>query len=154
MNKLYFFVVVYSHVFLYIYIYWSRQRICFISSFYLKCIKYLEITDVDFIFLFSLWPLHQHPSFFFCSFLQDEHLLRSNSLTERVKLWDRYTGMVDQDAVKLNFLRQIHRENPPFRIKIRLPPRKSVSVSLVQVSLFCLLDWLVWIASFISYLER
>lgn len=58
----------------------------------------------------------------------DEYMVRTNSLSERVKLWDKYTGMVDQDAVKLRFLSKGHRKNPPFRIKVPLPPRKTVMV--------------------------
>lgn len=58
----------------------------------------------------------------------DEHMVRSNSLTERLKLWDRYTGMVDQDAIKLKFLSKVHRKDPPFRIKMRMPRRKMVPV--------------------------
>lgn len=56
-------------------------------------------------------------------------MVRSNSLTERLKLWDRYTGMVDQDAIKLKFLSKVHRKDPPFRIKMRMPRRKMVPVS-------------------------
>lgn len=49
--------------------------------------------------------------------LLEEKLLTSVSLTERVRLWDRYTGRLSQDAVKLEFLAKAHRESPSFRIK-------------------------------------
>lgn len=61
-------------------------------------------------------------------FFQDSKLLTSISATERVKLWDKFTGPVDQDAVKIDFFRKIHRKNPPFRIKVRLPRRNTVQV--------------------------
>lgn len=60
--------------------------------------------------------------------LQDSKLLTSISATERVKLWDQFTGPVDQDAIKLEFFRKVHRKNPPFRIKTKLPPRKTAIV--------------------------
>lgn len=62
------------------------------------------------------------------SIFQDSLLLTSVSLTERVKLWDKFTGPVDQEAIKLEFFRKIQRKNPPFRIKVRLPARNRVLV--------------------------
>ncbi|VEN53238.1 unnamed protein product [Callosobruchus maculatus] len=59
----------------------------------------------------------------------DSKLLTSISATERIKLWDKFTGgPVDQDAIKLQFFRKIHRKNPPFRIKVALPKRNSIHV--------------------------
>ncbi|KAK4877767.1 hypothetical protein RN001_010273 [Aquatica leii] len=58
----------------------------------------------------------------------DCKLLTSVSATERVKLWDKFTGPVDQDAIKIEFFRKVHRKNPPFRIKVKLPPRCKVSI--------------------------
>nr|KAG5713321.1 hypothetical protein BaRGS_007848 [Batillaria attramentaria] len=58
----------------------------------------------------------------------DEYMVRTNSLSERVKLWDKYNGMVDQDSIKLRFLAKGHRKDPPFRIRVPLPPRKTVKV--------------------------
>ncbi|XP_018560999.1 PHD finger protein 12 [Anoplophora glabripennis] len=58
----------------------------------------------------------------------DMKLLTSISATERVKIWDKFTGPVDQDSVKLEFFRKIHRKNPPFRIKVPLPPKNTVTV--------------------------
>lgn len=60
--------------------------------------------------------------------LLDQKLLSSVSLTERVKLWDKYSGPISQDAIKLHFLKKVNRRNPPFRQKIKLPPRKRVIV--------------------------
>ncbi|KAH7955533.1 hypothetical protein HPB52_001207 [Rhipicephalus sanguineus] len=49
----------------------------------------------------------------------EEKLLNSVSLTERVRLWDRFGGgsRLNQDAVKLAFLTRAHRPHPPFRLK-------------------------------------
>lgn len=47
---------------------------------------------------------------------------------ERVKLWDKYTGPVDQEAIKLEFFRKISRKNPPFRVKVRLPRRNRALI--------------------------
>lgn len=58
----------------------------------------------------------------------DEYMVRTNSLAERVKLWDKYNGMVDQDAVKLRFLAKGHRKHPPFRVRVPMPARKTVRV--------------------------
>ncbi|KAF5280728.1 hypothetical protein FQA39_LY18011 [Lamprigera yunnana] len=58
----------------------------------------------------------------------DCKLLTSVSATERVKLWDKFTGPVDQDTIKIEFFRRIHQKNPPFRIKLKLGNRCKVSV--------------------------
>jgi hypothetical protein len=63
--------------------------------------------------------------------LQDRKLLMSCSATERVRLWDRYAGPIDQDAIKVEFIRKAHRRNPPFRFKVKLPPRNRVRVSIL-----------------------
>lgn len=55
-------------------------------------------------------------------------LLTSISATERVKLWDRFTGPVDQDTIKLEFFRRVSRRNPPFRFKVALPRRNRALV--------------------------
>ncbi|KAH6932575.1 hypothetical protein HPB50_007620 [Hyalomma asiaticum] len=53
----------------------------------------------------------------------EEKLLNSVSLTERVRLWDRFGGgsRLNQDAVKLAFLARAHRPHPPFRLKRQRP---------------------------------
>jgi hypothetical protein len=58
----------------------------------------------------------------------DSKLLTSISATERIKLWDKFNGPVDQDAIRLEFFRRIHNKNPPFRIKVKLPPKNKVKV--------------------------
>ncbi|XP_048745110.2 PHD finger protein 12-like [Ostrea edulis] len=58
----------------------------------------------------------------------DEHLLKGVSLTERIKLWDKFNSRINQHTVKLNFMNKIHRESPPFRIKIKHPKRKSLAI--------------------------
>ncbi|XP_075747169.1 PHD finger protein 12 isoform X5 [Rhipicephalus microplus] len=54
---------------------------------------------------------------------KEEKLLNSVSLTERVRLWDRFGGgsRLNQDAVKLAFLTRAHRLHPPFRLKRQRP---------------------------------
>lgn len=58
----------------------------------------------------------------------DEKLLTSLSVTQRVALWDKYTGPIDQDAVKTEFLQKTRRQNPPFRFKVKLAPRNRAKV--------------------------
>ncbi|GFS49313.1 PHD finger protein 12 [Nephila pilipes] len=58
----------------------------------------------------------------------DQKLLTSVSLSERVKLWDKFSGPVSQDAVKLHFLNKVNKRHPPFRRKVKLPCRKSIVV--------------------------
>ncbi len=61
--------------------------------------------------------------------IQDAKFLESVKLTERVKLWDKYCGPVNQDAVRVQFLKRIHRQHPPFRVKLRHPREYTVKVS-------------------------
>lgn len=63
--------------------------------------------------------------------MQDTHLLTSASATERNQLWNHYKGPIDQDAIKLEFFRKVHRKNPPFRIKVKLGPKNKVAVPLM-----------------------
>ncbi|XP_043463702.1 PHD finger protein 12 [Leptopilina heterotoma] len=59
----------------------------------------------------------------------DQRLLNSSSATERVKLWDRFANrQIDQHAVKLQFLRKAHTNNPMFRKKIQCGERLRVKV--------------------------
>ncbi|KAK6640697.1 hypothetical protein RUM44_012394 [Polyplax serrata] len=69
------------------------------------------------------WMCPNHPQHYI-----DTKLLTSVSLTERVKLWEKYAGPIDQDAVKLEFIRKVRRKNPPFRFKVKLPPRNKIRV--------------------------
>ncbi|XP_015925034.1 PHD finger protein 12 [Parasteatoda tepidariorum] len=58
----------------------------------------------------------------------DSKILTSVSLTERVKLWDKFAGPISQDAIKLHFLNKINKRNPPFRRKQKEPPRPKLFV--------------------------
>ncbi|KAK5638701.1 hypothetical protein RI129_012996 [Pyrocoelia pectoralis] len=58
----------------------------------------------------------------------DCKLLTSASASERIKLWDKFTGPVDQDAIKMEFFRKAHRKNPPFRVKVKLAQRGRIQV--------------------------
>lgn len=54
---------------------------------------------------------------------QDWKLVSSISATERIKLWDQFSGPVDQETIKSDFLRKVHCKNPPFRYKVKPKPR-------------------------------
>ncbi|XP_063883158.1 PHD finger protein 12-like isoform X2 [Scylla paramamosain] len=69
------------------------------------------------------WMCPNHPEHFV-----DSTLLTSHSLTERVKLWDKFTVPVDQDSIRLKFFQQVHRKNPPFRYKVRRALRSRIRV--------------------------
>lgn len=60
--------------------------------------------------------------------LQDKKLLKSVRLTEKMKLYDKYTGDINQQTVKVQFLNKIHRKNPQFRIKVKHSRRRTVKV--------------------------
>lgn len=55
----------------------------------------------------------------------EEKLLSSVSLTERVRLWERFGSASgrspDQEAVKVAFLARVHRPRPPFRCQRQRP---------------------------------
>ncbi|KAJ8312009.1 hypothetical protein KUTeg_009382 [Tegillarca granosa] len=69
------------------------------------------------------WMCPNHPEH-----MIDEKLLQSESLTERVKLWDMYGGNLNQHNIKVSFLNKIHRQYPPFRLKVKHPPRKCAVI--------------------------
>ena len=69
------------------------------------------------------WICPNHPENFV-----DEKLLKSVSHTERVKLWNRFQGHVNQDAIKMDFLKRAHRKHPLFRIKVKHPSRKTTAI--------------------------
>uniref|UniRef100_A0A6M2DQJ2 PHD finger protein 12 n=1 Tax=Xenopsylla cheopis TaxID=163159 RepID=A0A6M2DQJ2_XENCH len=62
----------------------------------------------------SVWMCPNHPEQ-----LIDWKLVTSISATERVRLWNKYNGPVDQHTVKTDFIRKIHTESRPFRSRIR-----------------------------------
>nr|XP_006820132.1 PREDICTED: PHD finger protein 12-like [Saccoglossus kowalevskii] len=66
------------------------------------------------------WMCPNHP----------EHIMpefNSGSLTERCKVYDRFHGTSSQHAIKLAFLKKIHRKNPPNE-RYRPPRRKTIQV--------------------------
>ncbi|KAK3871172.1 hypothetical protein Pcinc_023666 [Petrolisthes cinctipes] len=69
------------------------------------------------------WMCPNHPEHFV-----DSTLLTSHSLTERVKLWDKFSTPMDQDAVRLRFFQKCHRTNPPFRYKVKRVLRSRIRV--------------------------
>ncbi|XP_037292564.1 PHD finger protein 12 [Manduca sexta] len=48
----------------------------------------------------------------------DWKLVNSISATERVALWDKFSGPVDQHAIKIDFIRRARKDRPAFRIKV------------------------------------
>lgn len=58
----------------------------------------------------------------------EEKILKTDRLTERVMLLEKFCGPVDQQAVRLDFLRKVHRRHPPFRMKLRHSNRLTISV--------------------------
>lgn len=59
---------------------------------------------------------------------QDWKLVNSISATERVALWDRFSGPVDQHAIKLDFIRRATTARPAFRSVASLPLQPSPSL--------------------------
>ncbi|XP_041971863.1 PHD finger protein 12 [Aricia agestis] len=58
----------------------------------------------------------------------DWKLVNSISATERVALWDKFSGPVDQHAIKVDFIRRARRARPAFRIKVPCGARGRVIV--------------------------
>ncbi|XP_037935607.1 PHD finger protein 12 [Teleopsis dalmanni] len=71
----------------------------------------------------GLWMCPNHVENFI-----DRNLVSSISLTERVRLWDKFSKPFDHEAVKMEFFRRVHMRNPPFRIKIPVHPRESIEI--------------------------
>lgn len=71
----------------------------------------------------GLWMCPNHPEQFI-----DWNLVNSASATQRLKLWNQYSGPVDQETVKTEFFRKIHTKNPPFRVKMKNIPKERVVV--------------------------
>ncbi|XP_063696723.1 PHD finger protein 12 [Culicoides brevitarsis] len=71
----------------------------------------------------GLWMCPNHPEQFI-----DWNLVNSASATQRLKLWNQYSGPVDQETVKTEFFRKIHMKNPPFRVKMKCIPKERVVV--------------------------
>ncbi|XP_055596952.1 PHD finger protein 12 isoform X2 [Uranotaenia lowii] len=58
----------------------------------------------------------------------DWKLINSVSATERIRLWNKFKSSIDQETVKNEFLRKIHRRNPPFRIKQKAKIRGRLTI--------------------------
>uniref|UniRef100_A0A8W7PT79 PHD finger protein 12 n=1 Tax=Anopheles coluzzii TaxID=1518534 RepID=A0A8W7PT79_ANOCL len=58
----------------------------------------------------------------------DSKLVTSVSLTERIRLWNRFSNDIEHDTVKTEFLRKVHRKNPPFRLKQKFRQRTKIIV--------------------------
>ncbi|KAJ0172882.1 hypothetical protein K1T71_011058 [Dendrolimus kikuchii] len=58
----------------------------------------------------------------------DWKLVNSISATERVALWEKFSGPVDQHAIKLDFIRRARNPAPRFRIKVPVGVRGRVVV--------------------------
>ncbi|XP_052752130.1 PHD finger protein 12 [Galleria mellonella] len=58
----------------------------------------------------------------------DWKLVNSISATERVALWEKFTGPVDQHAIKVDFIRRARNPHPPFRVKVPAGVRGRVRV--------------------------
>jgi len=73
-------------------------------------------------------------------------LLADSRLTERVKFWSVLQRPIDQETVKINFLRKVNRKNPPFRRKVALPgrPRMQVTSQLLIINYLYLFTFIVF----------
>ncbi|XP_039752689.1 PHD finger protein 12 [Pararge aegeria] len=58
----------------------------------------------------------------------DWKVVRSISATERAALWERFSGPVDQHAVKVDFIRRARNPRPAFRVKVPVGMRGRVVV--------------------------
>ncbi|XP_035776337.1 PHD finger protein 12-like [Anopheles albimanus] len=58
----------------------------------------------------------------------DWKLVNSVSASERIRLWNQFNGEVDHELVKTEFIRMVHRKNPPFRFKQKLRQRPKIVV--------------------------
>ncbi|GFY12134.1 PHD finger protein 12 [Trichonephila clavipes] len=70
-------------------------------------------------------------------FMADQKLLTSVSFSERVKLWDKFSGPVSQDAMKLHFLTKVDKHHPPSDVKsgylIEMPLLTAFSLRLICI---------------------
>ncbi|XP_059622139.1 PHD finger protein 12 [Phlebotomus argentipes] len=71
----------------------------------------------------NVWMCPNHAEHFV-----DWKLVQSDSHSERIKLWSKFTGPVDQEVVKAQFLRRAYSKNPPFRVKLKPRPRDVAQI--------------------------
>lgn len=57
----------------------------------------------------------------------EEKLLESAGLSERIKLWEKYTE-IHGETVKLNFIKKASRRSAPYRVKVRTVPQNLIRV--------------------------
>lgn len=55
-------------------------------------------------------------------------MVTSISATERIKLWNRFNTCIDHETVKTEFMRRVHRKNPPFRFKLKPKQRNCAEI--------------------------
>lgn len=55
-------------------------------------------------------------------------MVTSISATERVKLWNHFSGPMDHETIKSEFFRKIHCKNPPFRYKLKPKSRHCAEI--------------------------
>lgn len=55
-------------------------------------------------------------------------MVTSISATERVKLWNHFSGPMDHETIKTEFFRKIHCKNPPFRYKLKPKSRHCAEI--------------------------
>lgn len=53
----------------------------------------------------------------------ESKLLESPLLSERIKLWNKFSGRINQDGVKLDFLQKIHSSDPPSESEMMMMPQ-------------------------------
>ncbi|XP_050079318.1 PHD finger protein 12 [Anopheles maculipalpis] len=58
----------------------------------------------------------------------DSKMVSSVSATERIRLWNQLNNDIDHETVKTEFIRKVHRKNPPFRLKLKVRPRTKIMV--------------------------
>ncbi|CAH1641328.1 unnamed protein product [Spodoptera littoralis] len=67
----------------------------------------------------------------------DWKLVNSISATERVALWEKFSGPVDQQAVKVDFIRRARKVRPAFRMKVPVSLRGRVVVPAMVRHHYC-----------------
>ncbi|XP_031626083.1 PHD finger protein 12 [Contarinia nasturtii] len=71
----------------------------------------------------TLWMCPNHPEQYV-----DWKLVTSISATERIKLWNEFSTCADHETIKTDFLRRIHRKNPPFRFRVKPKLRNCAEI--------------------------
>lgn len=102
----------------------SCRRAPLVSCDYCPLLFHLDCLDPPLCALpAGLWMCNNHPEQFI-----DWNLVTSASATQRLKLWNKYSGPIDHETIKLEFFRRVHCKNPPFRVKTKTLPRKRTLI--------------------------